>query len=164
MSDIDSSGAPPYRLALRDLTPWLWAACALTLADAFAVHMALPMPVPNLVAPAWLGLSLAVGVRVQRRGGRAGHTWAAAWRVTLLGLVVAAGADLAVYGVLGAPPIAMPPTVTPEALATIGFFAWVLIGVGAVVVSMIMFTLVSVATWLEMLAGYWLARLIGWLA
>jgi hypothetical protein len=72
MSDIDSSGAPPYRLALHDLTSWFWVAGALTLADAFATHMTLPMSVPNVVAPAWLGLCVAVGVRVQRRGGRVG--------------------------------------------------------------------------------------------
>jgi hypothetical protein len=165
MSNIDSSGGLPYRLALHDLTPWFWVAGAVTLADAFAIHWTPATSVPNLVAPAWMALCVAAGVRVQRHGGPVGHVWATAWRIALLACAVATGASVAAYEALGSVltmngPLALPPTVTTAALATIGFFGWVLIGIVFAIGLTIVFALISAGMWLQALVGYWLARLI----
>ncbi len=121
------------------------------------------LPVQHVGSVAWMGLCVGMGVRVQRRAGAIGQSWAASWRLALLYLAVIAGAELAVYEVFGSVPgiadtpfPSMPPLATP---ASIGSLGWAMIGLGLVLLS-IFVAVVSLGTWLLALVGYGMARLL----
>jgi hypothetical protein len=153
----DRGQPPAYRQALGDLVPWLIVASALTVLDAFGASRPLAVP-EHSISLVWTVLFVAAGVRVQRRGGPVGHTWAASWRLTLLASSVAIGADVAQYAVLGIVPPATPQV--PAMPGSIGIGGWALIGVGASISLVLLFTITALVFELPALVGYGLSRVL----